>query len=183
MTGSTHHFHNKKEKRCRALDNDIWIRLTFTLVIFSNVVNLIGWMEKFSPLSKAKRNDGSSSSLQDFDISENWYRICISVTKIETALLTLLPNSCNMWKYSHTALTRKYQNNGPPVKGEIEQKQHEAGWSKYQFYIWQYSCNLGDPRLMLPDGPELVMDNGFRNEGIINNKIVSSNISLFLYSW
>jgi hypothetical protein len=41
---------------------------TFTLVIFSSAVNLIGWTEYFSPLSNAKRNDGSSNSLQDFAI-------------------------------------------------------------------------------------------------------------------
>lgn len=40
------------------------IIFTFTLVIFNSAVNLIGWIEYFSPLSKAKRNDGSSSSLK-----------------------------------------------------------------------------------------------------------------------
>lgn len=38
--------------------------ITFTLVILKSADNLIGWTEYFSPLSEAKRNDGSSSSLQ-----------------------------------------------------------------------------------------------------------------------
>ena len=45
--------------------NSIVLPINFTLVIFRSEVNRIGWIEYFSPLSKAKRNDGSSSSLAD----------------------------------------------------------------------------------------------------------------------
>jgi hypothetical protein len=47
---------------------------TFTLVILNSAVNLIGCTEYFSLLSEAKRNDGSSSSLQNLaNQQDRWF--------------------------------------------------------------------------------------------------------------
>lgn len=53
---------------------------TFTLVVFKRATNLIGWTANFSPMSMAKRNDGSSSSLQNRRSSTS-YRPSYSVKK------------------------------------------------------------------------------------------------------
>jgi len=54
----------KDSTNCDFLYNRrVVLLFTFTFVILNNAVNLTGWMENFSPLSKAKRNDGSRSSL------------------------------------------------------------------------------------------------------------------------
>lgn len=54
---------NSKLQPLQELATNHFKNITFTLVNFSREVNLIGWTENLSPLSKAKRKEGSSSSL------------------------------------------------------------------------------------------------------------------------